>query len=102
MCLFDCIEWLREQLQQWQDQAQAAELAVSAEQLGLGSSDEGDAGGSDEDWDSELQQLPEASTSQVRLTTAMVMPSRAQSAAQTVTVHGAQLQQCFTLHLLQL
>jgi hypothetical protein len=68
VCLFDCIEWLREQLQQWQDQA-AAELTEAAERLGLGSSDDDDAAESDEDWDPELQQLPEASTSQVCLAT---------------------------------
>jgi hypothetical protein len=68
VCLFDCIEWLREQLQQWQDAAAAAEaLAASAEQMGLGSRQGSNDGEwqSEEEWDQELQQLPEASTSQV-------------------------------------
>lgn len=69
VCLFDCIEWLREQLQQWQDDAAAAEaLAASAEQLGVSSSRQDSSDGewhSDEEWGLELQQLPEASTSQV-------------------------------------
>lgn len=68
VCLFDCIEWLREQLQQWQDEAAAAELAAAAEQqLGVGSSDGDDDGASedDDDLDAALQHLPEASTSQV-------------------------------------
>lgn len=71
VCLFDCIEWLREQLQQWQDDAAAVALAAAAEQqlgLGLSSSRQGSSEGdwdSEEEWDPELQQLPEASTSQV-------------------------------------
>lgn len=72
VCLFDCIEWLREQLQQWQDEAAAADLAGSVGQLALSSSRAGsNAGSSDaeewppdgEEWDPDLQHLPEASTS---------------------------------------
>jgi hypothetical protein len=74
VCLFDCIEWLREQLQQWQDEAAAADLAASTQQLGLSSSRHGSSGGSSDDEDymgddydlePHLRNLPESSSSQV-------------------------------------
>jgi hypothetical protein len=81
VCLFDCIEWLRERLQQWQDEAaaaaaEAAALAAALEQqaqLGSGQRDDADDSsssstssrhGSDdlEDWhtDPSLLQAPES------------------------------------------
>lgn len=63
MCLFNCIEWLREQLQQWQE---TAELATKLQDgLDLNSSVE-DSGAShscsEDDSDApDLQELPESS-----------------------------------------
>lgn len=72
VCLFNCIEWLREQLQQWQDAAAAAALAAdlqdnaalhdghepeaSNEEDGAAYSDDYDDG----ELDTELQHLPES------------------------------------------
>eukprot|EP00878_Enallax_costatus_P008527 GHUV01008915.1.p1 GENE.GHUV01008915.1~~GHUV01008915.1.p1 ORF type:complete len:325 (+),score=92.08 GHUV01008915.1:304-1278(+) len=65
VCLFNCIEWLREQLQQWQDAAAAAIAEELQSGLDLnhseGSSDGPHSSSEDESDASELQQLPESS-----------------------------------------
>jgi hypothetical protein len=65
VCLFNCIEVLREQLQNWQDQAEAAaatELAAAvADHLILDDGTGSNKGSGDEELDEELQQLPESS-----------------------------------------
>lgn len=60
--MFNCIEWLREQLQQWQDQAeaQAAQLAAAVQdRLAVGSSSQEDSDEEDE-LDESLHALPES------------------------------------------
>lgn len=78
VCLFDCIEWLREQLQQWQGDAQAAAAAAAAapdQQLALHASGGAGSSGSgsdaelgswqqDDDWDPSLHSVQD-STGQV-------------------------------------
>lgn len=63
MCLFNCIEWLREQLQQWQDAAAAATVAVALQHsLDLHSSNSGSSDGDySDECDADLQHLPELS-----------------------------------------
>jgi hypothetical protein len=67
VCLFTQIEWLREQLQQWQEAAAEQQQLAEALQASLavaGSSSDSDAGsdGADfEDLDDSLHDLPESS-----------------------------------------
>lgn len=59
VCLFDCIEYLREQLQQWQEAADAAEaaaLAATLEQAARLSSSDGD----EDDWGADAAAFPES------------------------------------------